>query len=337
MGSDSAIHMGVADDPMASAPACSGLLSCGWPVRVQSFGPLNPDKIFYVVWRKKGAGLFSILTSTLCQLDIADRLGFTPVVDMEHFESQYNEDHPIEGTRNSWEYYFRQVSPYTLDEVYQSKTVVICDGDYPAGYPFLLSEAPGLAAVYQKYCRLHSEVLQYVNRFDEQHFAGSSVLGVHFRGTDMRVAPGHPFPPTPRQMIARAKALVADGGYDKVFIATEDKTYLELFKSVFGSRVICTDAFRAHDANAFQVYPRPDHKYLLGRDVLRDTLILARCSALLCSGSNVSEFAQFYNDGRYETVSRIDNGMNVSNGIIAKRLWFARSCLPDWLGGFSST
>jgi hypothetical protein len=88
------------------------LLGIARPVRVRSFGPENPDKVFYVIWREEGhTGLFSIVTSTLCHLHIARQLGMVPVVDMEHFRSHYNEDHPVEGTFNSWEYYFKPVSP----------------------------------------------------------------------------------------------------------------------------------------------------------------------------------------------------------------------------------
>jgi len=159
------------------------------------------------------------------------------------------------------------------------------------------------------------------------------VLGVHFRGQEYRVAPDHPLPPTRRQMIPRAEALVAKYSYEKVFIATEEQAYVDLFRSVFGSRIICTDAFRTYDTNGYTIYPRPNHKYQLGLDILRDTLLLARCNALLCSGSNVAEFAQFFNAGRYEVVSKIDNGLNSKNPRIASRLWFIKNRLPEWLGG----
>ena len=334
MESDTGIAVSGAESPATSSHTARSLLSGTHPVRIRSFGPLNPDKVFYVIYRQKGPGFFSILTSTLCHLDIADRLGFVPVVDMEHFESHYNEDHPIGGTRNSWEYYFRPVSPYSLDEVYQSRRVVFCDGGYPAGYPFWLTEAPELQAAYRKHISIDPGILDFVDRFEERELAGSSVLGVHFRGQEYRLAPDHPFPPTPRQMIARAQALLAEGAYEKVFVVTEEQSYLDLFKRTFGNRVVCTEAYRTYETNAYGIYPRLDHSYLLGRDVLRDTLILARCNALLCSGSNVSEFAQFYNCGRYDVVSKVDNGVNVSNGVVAKGLWFVKSWLPQHLGGF---
>ena len=60
----------------------------------------------------------------LNHLLIADRLHMTPVVDMKNFSNLYNEKKKINGTLNSWLYYFEPVSKYTLDEVYKSKFVV---------------------------------------------------------------------------------------------------------------------------------------------------------------------------------------------------------------------
>jgi hypothetical protein len=311
------------------------LLGIARPVRVRSFGPENPGKIFYVIWREKGqTGLFSIVTSTLCHLHIARQLGMVPVVDMEHFRSLYNEDHPVEGTYNSWEYYFKPVSPYSLEEVYNSKTVAFCDGRYPSGYAFWLTEAPELQDVYRSYVRIQPSIEEFVDHFEAENFAGARVLGIHFRGQEFRTTPIHPLPATPRQMITRARELLSQGGYEKIFVVTEEQAYLSLLKRVFGSRVIHTHAFRTTEVNAYEMYARPNHKYLLGLEVLRDALLLGRCNALLCAGSNVAEFAQLYSAGRYDMVSKIDNGLNVANQAVAKRLWFVRNFLPKALGGF---
>jgi hypothetical protein len=332
--------VGTQAPPIGAANGSAGmtgedLLRAARPVRVRSFGQENPDKVFYVIWREKGPGLFSIVTSTLCHIHIARQLGMVPVVDLEHFRSHYNEDHPVEGTHNSWEYYFKPVSPYSLEEVYNSKTVAFCDGRYPSGYAFWLTEAPELQEVYRSCVRLQPWIEEFVDHFEAENFAGARVLGIHFRGQEYRTAPIHPFPATPRQMITRARELLSQGGYEKIFVVTEEQAYLDLFKRVFGSRVIHTNAFRTTEVNAYGMYARPNHKYLLGLEVLRDTLLLGRCNALLCASSNVTEFAQLYSAGRYDTVSKIENGLNVRNHAVAKRLWFVRNRLPKALGGFA--
>ena len=319
---------------LSSGKAGDGLINQTWPLRVRSFGPLNPDKVFYVIWRSDRAGLFSLVQFVAARLDVADRLGFVPIVDFQNFPSTYAEDRPISGTLNSWEYYFEPVSKYSLDEVYDSRAVVFCDGNFPASYPFAVTESRQLQEAFHRHIRIKTSALEFADRFAEEHFSGSRVLGVHFRGQEMRTAPGHPLPATPRQMVARAQVLMAERGYEKVFLVTEEQSYLDTFRSMFGSQLVATNAFRTYEENAYDVSPRQDHKYQLGLDVLRDTLVLAKCNALLCAGSNVSVFAEFLNAGRYDVVSRIDNGMNSNDPRVAGRLWFLKNRLPERLGGF---
>ena len=90
-----------------------------------SYGNKNPNKIFYVIRRSPGAGLFSNLTYVLNHLVVANKHNFIPVVDMENYPTIYNEKNKVNGTKNSWLYYFKPVSKYKLSEIYQSFNVII--------------------------------------------------------------------------------------------------------------------------------------------------------------------------------------------------------------------
>ena len=90
-------------------------------------GKLNPDKVFYIIRRYPGTGLLSNLAYVINHIQIANRMGFIPIVDMKNYPSVYNENDKIFGTLNSWEYYFEQLTDYSLDEVYQSKNIIITD------------------------------------------------------------------------------------------------------------------------------------------------------------------------------------------------------------------
>ena len=84
------------------------LFSNSVPVFMKSFGRLNPDKLFYVIWREgTGGGMFSNVFHVLSHLIYAREMGLTPLVDMENFPNFYNEAELVHATRNSWEYYFR--------------------------------------------------------------------------------------------------------------------------------------------------------------------------------------------------------------------------------------
>ena len=83
---------------------------------LNSFGELNKDKIFYVIKRTPGTGLFSNVTFVLNHLKIAKNNNFIPIVDMQNFITIYNEIDPINNTLNAWEYFFKNLSEYQLLE-----------------------------------------------------------------------------------------------------------------------------------------------------------------------------------------------------------------------------
>ena len=88
-------------------------------------GNLNPGKVFYVIQRHPGYGIFSNLTFVVNHIKIALDMGFIPIVDMENYTTIYNENKKIFNTYNSWEYYYEQVSPYSLEEVYKSMNIIV--------------------------------------------------------------------------------------------------------------------------------------------------------------------------------------------------------------------
>ena len=64
----------------------------------------NPNITFYVIRRNPpGAGLFSNFLHVLGHIMIANKRKLTPIVDMENYETLYNEETFINGTRNAWE------------------------------------------------------------------------------------------------------------------------------------------------------------------------------------------------------------------------------------------
>ena len=91
----------------------------------KSFGELNEDKIFYVIKRSPGTGLFSNVTFVLNHLKICEKNNFIPVIDMDNFKTIYNEKKKIKNTNNAWEYYFEKLNKFSLEEVYKSKNVLI--------------------------------------------------------------------------------------------------------------------------------------------------------------------------------------------------------------------
>ena len=97
--------------------------------------------------------------------------------------------------------------------------------------------------------------------------------------------------------------------------------------------VVATDSYRTSGENAYRLSPRPLHRYLLGREILVDAIVLSHCRALVASQSNVSYFAEMANHGRFDTVWSIQNGMNSSDPLVAFYQCGLRKHLPRRLGG----
>ena len=308
---------------------------------IKNFGNQNPGLVFYVIAKSPGSGFFSNISYVINHLKIADNLGFIPVVDMENFPNIYNEvdsnslPYSIKGKDNSWEYYFYPVSTFKLSDVYQSQSVVLTDGNWPENMTMSITSEPDLNSIYSKYVRVNKDILELVDVFAEQYFSGHKVLGIQFRGQEMRTAAGHSFPPSPKQMLSKAKSMIATHGFNRIFLVTEEQSYLELFKSEFGSMVLSRESYKTYNKNAFKIYPRTNHRFLLGRDVLVDALLLSKSNGLLCGDSNVSEFARFIG-GEPAVFFQFNNGVNSKNPIVSKYLWFFKKFIPKSLGGFNN-
>lgn len=320
----------------------------GRGVYLHSFGPLHIDKFFYIVRRRgAGAGFFSNLNCVIGELTIAELLGMVPAVDFQHFPTPYHEAEPVNGTTNDWEYYFQPVSSFSLAEIYQSAHVAVSAGfhlqeaflERPTGRCLLPGQTgiyPSTQGEYRRFCskwiQPRGEIVEDVDRFAVQ-FLGHRVLGVHFRGTDMNVTVGHRFGPTLRQAEAIIDRVLDELRADRLFLMSDDANSISQFRKRYGNRLLYTGAFRSSGkAKLNGLSQRPLHQYLLGREVLVDLLILARCHGLVCSPSNIGLHAARISD-TFEKAVVIENGRNTSSRWLAGHAYGIRKRLPYRLGG----
>ena len=290
------------------------------PLKLKSFGEKNPDKKFFVIWRRNSkAGFFSNLFCVCAQLEIAEKYGLIPVIDMENYPMFYNEQSSVCDTRNSWEYYFAQPTPFSLDEIYQSKNVYLCNGESIKEVYLRFKNFEYGNSILKKYIKINPNILAAVDNFSNTFFRGN-ILGVQFRGQEMKTAAYHVTPPTVAQMVKTTKEMIKKYEIDKVFLVTEDKGYLAIFQKEFGDMLLYTDSFRTYEGeNSYTINPPPRnlHMYNLGLEVLIDMLLLSKTNYLLASGqdglaygSNVCLMAQIFNNNKYRHVETIFNGVN---------------------------
>ncbi len=302
---------------------------------IYSFGNLNKNKKFYIIRRSPGAGLFSNVIYVLNHISIAKKHGFIPLVDMDNFKSIYNENKKINNTSNSWEYYFKQISPYKLKDVYMSRNVILTENRFYKSFSHKISQKNSdLYKLCEKHIILNREMIIEANKFVSKHF-DRKMLGIHYRGTSYKISANHPLPPTKNQMIKYCKKILKNNNYDKIFLSTEDKSMFEFLKSELGEKICyLQNSYRSKIDDAFKKYPRKNHRYKLGKEILIETIILSKCHGLICQESNVSEFLRFMSNKNKIKFYYFDNGYNSSNEYIAMWLWYYKSIAPKILGGF---
>jgi len=211
-----------------------------------SYGDDNPDKIFYVIGvPHTTSGLFAIVKSVYCHLYYALQKGYIPVVDLYNFKSQLS-DGTLGG--NAWEAFFEQPCGYTLEEIKHSKTVILSASlPFPKGIEIGFN-TPIDNKLHLKYHVLYSKYIRPINKVasyskikaDRIIPSSGKVLGVLCRGTDyIENKPiGHPVQPTKEQAITHVEKVMAEHGFDFVFLATEDQNIYSTFINHFGKRLL---------------------------------------------------------------------------------------------------
>lgn len=290
-----------------------------WRMRVHyEFGEQNPDKTFYVLSRPIHTrdGLFSFLFAFLEQLDFVEKNGYVPVVDMKNFPNQYLEEKMV-GVENAWDYYFKPLSKHSLEEVYDSKNVVLGydDACYKAGYEKKY-DIRRMGELYQKFIHYNSQTLFEIDKEYKKILEGKkNVLGVLCRGTDMNALglKNHSIQPTVDEMICLIYKYMEEWKCESIFLSTEDADVRNRLKQEFGKRLHCTNQQRFCETGkqwlANIKFDRQQDPYLRGLEYLVTIEMLSRCDCLLAGICAGSVFAQIMNRGKYQHVKMIDKGV----------------------------
>ena len=304
---------------------------------IRSKGELNKDKIFYVIQRNPGKGFFSNVAFVTNHIKVALDNGFIPIVDMENFVTWYNENNKILKTNNAWEYYFEQISNFSLKDVYNSKNIILTNRNFYRSSGFLdsINEDKELKNIFQKYILIKKNKLKVIHYLRKKLFEKKKILGVHFRGTGYKIG-RQPHPATIKQMVNRINKILSKENYDKIFLVTEDLNNFKAIIAEFKDKVIyLNNSVRENNSNtAFDTYPRLNHRYKLGRDILIEACLLSYCDGYLDIRNNVREAAIAFNLNPNQKRYFIDNGHNSAYPVIGKYIWYIKSFLPKMLGGF---
>lgn len=293
-----------------------------------AFGGKNPDVIFYVFrahWQESKNGFFNFFCRVIACCYRVHQLGYELLVDMKNYYTEYA---GIEryGIVNIWKDYYEQPSRYTLEEVYQSKNVILSKfDDEQYNYPNLSNEkyfsnrwwSESYKILGNKFQIFPSKCLrECIDKEKKRLGLLKNVFGVLARGTDyISLKPKkHSIPYNIDLLVDECKKRLLAGGYEYIYIATEDLDILEKFQSSFGERLLFSDQIRIHQ-NVDKVlmdikFQRENDSYLRGLEYCVVINILAECGSLLANCNCYGAFGAIaINKGKYITCEVMDSGI----------------------------
>lgn len=268
----------------------------------------RPDMTFYVIRRRgDSAGLFSYVLVILEKIAYCDDRNYAPVIDMQYTRNTYLDKMEV-GFVNSWEYYFKQPAGYGLKNISRCKNVIFSDMHIKCLVGSKCFQDPAelkkWSDLYKKYIVLNEKTKEHIGTVKKQLFSESDkVLGVLCRGTDYNNHPSkHPIQPEPHQVINDAQQILTGGGYDKLFLVTEDAEIYKLFQERFGKKMVAVNQIRyvGKEEITTRNNVRKRDKYLQGLDYITAIYLLAGCEGILAGYTNGALAAVLINAGAYE-------------------------------------
>lgn len=297
----------------------------------KSFGKLNPDKTFYII-RDEGnnAGLFSVFKYVFIHYQYAVSKGFIPIVDFKNYYIGMIQDESRRGLDNAWDYYYKQT--YSLEEVYNSKNVILCKmGDIPKGYMSDYELPIETKLLYSRYMfyiehfKYSNELEKLINNFYTELFSSKGrILGVFYRRSFIRgeliestIHKNHPKQPRLSQIENDMKKYCDEWNCDKIFLSTDDSETRKYFLSIYGERCICVERplatfYKNEQTVSNTVILSKEYKDMSIKDktmmYAAETVLLSMCNCLLASKAGGSHAAYLMNGGKYEHVKIYDEG-----------------------------
>ena len=281
-----------------------------------SFGQMNSDRVIY--YQDGVEGLLSLINKQILYMAYAKKKGYCPYIDWKNYKTQY-----YDGKNNAWEYFFKQPSNLTENEVYKSKKVYLSGWSFKTVNPEGLFEADVFtdkrireksSEMLCEHIRFSDEVLSIVNK-EATSLNISECIGVYIRGTDyVKLKPsGEYVQPSVDQM--KCKIHEFENKYSApIFLVTEDGDIFDNLKKEFGDivRIVSFDTF-IRNYEGKDVLSKSDvlekDKKLRGQKYLAKMILLAKCKYFVGSMTQGSKFSYILNNGNYSDEYVFDLGL----------------------------
>ncbi len=284
----------------------------------------DPTKPTYYIIRPRfsTAGLFFNFAIFAGHIRYALSQGYIPVIDMQNYPNS-NLDPEKLGKENAWEYFFEQPLRIGLEQAYNGENIILCHVEARPRPDMTISflESTDVLLEWRMLVKMgllkvKPTIMEEVLAVRTKLFAPTDrVLGVLLRGTDYvaNKPKNHPIPPPIELATNVVFSKLAEWNCNKIFLATEDKSIIEIFKSTFED--LCVTLEREYvNYTAGKIVTqcrinREDDYFLQGKDYLIQILLLSMCDSFVaarCFGTvgvmilaEHFENTYFFNLGRY--------------------------------------
>jgi len=199
---------------------------------------------------------------------------------------------------NAWEYYFTQPKfdfgrdcviedEWSVEKGFLFKWQGFLDPSNRSGSydKTLLDSAKLFGTVFS----FNDDLLDYLEEKRSEILPSGPVLAVHRRETDY-----YPNVPEIEAFFEKVDPFVEDGF--KIYLATDSKKALSQFRKRYGKRVLFQKATRSSSLNPIHTSKKLlKSPALIGREVLVDAYLMAKCWHLIRTRSNVTTFTRILN------------------------------------------
>jgi hypothetical protein len=144
--------------------------------------------------------------------------------------------------------------------------------------------------VFAKHVRVREEIATRVDEIAAERLDGAFCVGVHYRHPAHNEGP-RPAPPFLKHAQWAGRLLPRDRE-SRVVLATDIHECVDHFRDVFGERLVVQGGVArvplAEEQQVHYLHAREDPRTSLGKEVLVDALLLARCAVLIHTVSNIA-------------------------------------------------
>lgn len=242
-------------------------------------------------------GFFALVRWTLDALYFCECFGLKPFIRFSDDCLYYDADMPL--NKSVFDYYFEQPIQEEKDFLKSAKGVVVYKPRnmlkaemLNGGVAYQVTEEYiiEMARVMKKYLKFNSITQQIITEKLCALGLDKNVLGVHIRGTDYKLnCKNHPQYIPPEFYYVYIDKAVKEYGFEKIYIATDDREILQKFLNQYGNERVmyAKDVVRGKGTKGIHTeisnIKRACYKYQLGLEVICDMCSLAACGGIVSS------------------------------------------------------